>query len=157
MNCAVNQAVTTGVEMTNSIKELKEEARRLRQNLTMAGTSLSHSQSLELVAKQKGHKDWNTLFASIGNKPEGPPVWIGQLVEGTYLGQRFTAEVLGVQSQLSHGRWRITLDLAEPVDVVKFESFSSMRRRISATINSDGSTSEKTSDGIPQMVLDLSA
>lgn len=143
--------------MTNSIKELKEEARRLRQNLTTAGTSLTHSQSLELVARQKGHKDWNTLFAAIGNRPEGPPVWIGQLVEGTYLGQSFTAEVLGIQSQLSHGRWRITLDLAEAVDVVKFDSFSAMRRRISATINSDGKTSEKTSDGNPQMVLNLPA
>lgn len=143
--------------MTNYLKELKEEARRLRQNLNGAGTTLTHSKSLELIARQKGYKDWNTLFASIGNRPEGPPVYVGQVVEGTYLGQKFTAEILGVQSQLSHGRWRITLDLAEPIDVVKFESFSAMRRRISATINSDGRTSEKTSDGNPQMVLRLSA
>ena len=157
MNSAANPAVITGVEMTNSIQLLKDEARRLRQSLGAGGTILTHSQSLELIAKQKGHKDWNTLYASVGNQQEGPPVRVGQLVEGTYLGQAFTAEVLGVQSQISHGRWRITLDLAEPVDVVKFDSFSAFRRRINATVNSEGKTSEKTSDGIPQLVLKLAS
>ena len=143
--------------MTNLIQELKDEARRLRDGLKLAGKPISHSASLELIAKQKGYRDWNTIHASIGNKPEGPPVWIGQLVEGSYLGQRFTAEVLGVQSQLKHGRWRITLDLAEPVDVVKFDSFSAFRRRISATIGTDGKTVEKTSNGVPQLALDLAS
>lgn len=143
--------------MTNSIQELKDEARRLRDGLANTGTVVSHSKSLELVAKQKGYRDWNTLYGSLGNQPPGPPVQIGQTVEGTYLGQPFTAAVLGVHCQSHAGRYRITLDLAEPVDVVTFESFSAYRRRISATVNSDGSTSEKTSNGKPQLTLNLAA
>lgn len=146
--------------MTNSIEELKTEARRLRDSLAHSGAPVTHSRSLELVARQKGYRDWNTLHAAIGlaigsNRPEGPPVEIGQTVRGTYLGQSFSAEVLGVQAQVHSGRWRITLDLEEPVDVVTFESFSSFRRRISATIGPDGKTLEKTSNGQPQLVLDL--
>lgn len=146
--------------MTNTITELKDEARRLRASLADAGKSVSHSQSLELVARQKGYRDWNTLHAKLGhaigaNRPSGPPVYIGQLVEGVYLGQQFTAEVLGIQLQNGGSRYRITLDLAEPVDVVTFDSFSSFRRRISATVNADGKTSEKTSNGKPQLELKL--
>ncbi|MGB7288244.1 MAG: glyoxalase superfamily protein [Salaquimonas sp.] len=141
--------------MTFTIQTLKDEARRLRVTLENTGTVVTHSGSLELVAKQKGYRDWNTALASIGNRPSGPPVWIGQLVEGEYLGQKFMAEVIGVQSQLQPGRWRVTLDLSEAVDVVKFESFSAFRKRISANITADGRTVEKTSDGVPQLVLGL--
>lgn len=146
--------------MTNSIIELKDEARRLRTGLASAGSPVSHSQSLELIAKQKGYRDWNTLFAKLGhaamsNRASGPPVRIGQLVEGIYLGQPFTAEVLGIQLQNGGSRYRITLDLAEPVDVVTFDSFSAFRRRISATVSADGKTAEKTSNGKPQLELKL--
>jgi len=141
--------------MTNSISELKNEARRLREGLAIAGTPVSHSGSLELIAKQKGYRDWNTIHAAMGNGPASQPVTIGQMVEGIYLGQAIKGEVLGVQSQLQPGRWRITLQLAEPVDVVTFDSFSAFRHRLIATINSDGTTSEKTSNGAPQMALFL--
>lgn len=145
----------TGVEMTTSIEKLKTEARRLRESLTQSGAPVSHSQSLELIAKQKGYRDWNTIHAAIGNRHEGPPVEIGQKIEGAYLGQSFSAEVLGIQSMNHSGRWRITLDLEEPVDVVTFDSFSAFRRRISATIGQDGKTAERTSNGQPQLVLNL--
>ncbi len=146
--------------MTNRITQYKEEARRLRDSLAVAGTGISHSRSLELVARQKGFRDWNTLHGQLGqaaevNQPAGPPVQLGQMVEGTYLGQPFTAEVLGIQILNGGNHYRVTLDLAEPVDVVTFESFSAFRRRISATINSQGRTAEKTSNGVPQMVIRL--
>jgi len=141
--------------MTNFIDELKNEARRLRDSLAHSAAPVSHSQSLELIAKQKGYRDWNTVHAAIGNRVSGPPVEIGQKVHGTYLGQPFSAEVLGLQAQAHSNRWRITLDLAEPVDVVTFESFSAFRRRISATIGEDGQTVEKTSNGQPQLTLQL--
>lgn len=141
--------------MTNTIHELKDEARRLREGLAAAGTPVSHARSLELIARQKGYRDWNTIHAAMGNRPSGPPVLVGQSVTGCYLGQSFVARVKGVQS-LSHAdRYRITLDLDEPVDVVTFESFSSFRKRISATIDRDGRTKEKTSNGKPQLALDL--
>ena len=49
---------------------------------------------------------------------------------------------------------RIVLQFDEPVDVVTFESFSAYRSRISAVINPEGVTVEKTSDGQPQLVME---
>lgn len=141
--------------MTQSIEEMKAEARRLRDSLASGGNPVSHSRSLELVARQKGYRDWNTAHAAIGNRPSRPPVEIGRKVTGTYLGQHFTGRVLGIQGQLQPDRFRLTLQLDEPVDVVTFDSFSSYRHRLTATINADGRTSEKTSNGQPHLVLDL--
>ena len=52
-----------------SIDVLKQQAKRLRAGLAEDGDFISHSESLELVAKQYGLRDWNTLFAAAGNRP----------------------------------------------------------------------------------------
>jgi hypothetical protein len=55
---------------------------------------------------------------------------------------------------LSHtDRFRVTVTFDEPVDVVRFDSFSNLRQRVSCTIDSDGRTPENTSDGRPQLVF----
>ncbi len=136
----------------HSLEELKAQAKRLRGTLNAQGKPVSHSQALELVARQLGYRDWNTLHASTGNRPAPPPVALGDRVRGTYLGQPFDGDVIGVQS-LTGGRLRVTLEFDDPVDVVKFDSFSAFRRRVSATVNSDGRTTERTSDGAPQLEL----
>ena len=138
-----------------SIQSLKDQAKRLRTTLAEAGEPVSHSRALELVARQHGYRDWNTAHAAIGNRPSGPPVELGGKASGRYLGQDFTATVIGIQSQLTPGRWRVELKFDEPVDVVTFDSFSAFRTRVSATVDADGRTIEKTSNGIPHMVLDL--
>ncbi len=135
-----------------SIEELKQQARRLRSGLADDGDFISHSESLELIARQYGMRDWNTLHAAAGNR-QRPPVAAGDRVKGRYLGQAFDGEVIGVQS-LSQGRTRVTIEFDNPVDVVTFDSFSAFRRRISATINTDGKSTEKTSDGAPHLVLE---
>lgn len=139
--------------MDLSIEELKRQAKRLRESLAAAGNPVGHSQSLELIAKQHGYRDWNTAHAATGNRPPGPPVKLGQSIAGSYLGQAFTGKVIGVQSRLDPGRWRVTLQLDEPVDVVTFDSFSAYRSRITANIDRDGLTVEKTSAGTPHMKL----
>lgn len=140
--------------MKTNISELKDQARRLRAELASSGRAVAHGEALELVAKSHGHRDWNTAHAAAGNRPADPPVALGDTVSGRYLGQPFLAEAIGVEAR-SAGRWRITLQLAEPVDVVRFESFSAFRSRVTATIDADGRTVEKTSDGKPHLTLDL--
>ncbi len=135
-----------------TIEELKQQAKRLRAGLSEDGDFISHSESLELVAKQYGMRDWNTLHAAAGNRRK-PPLAVGARVKGRYLGQAFNGDVLGVQT-LSAGRTRVTIELDDPVDVVTFDSFSAFRRRINATIDDDGKSPEKTSNGVPQLVLD---
>jgi hypothetical protein len=138
-----------------TLEDAKVQAKRLRAQLAKEGTLISHGQSLELLARQFGHKDWNTLHAAIGNRPARSLVHIGDQVSGTYLGQHFNAEVIGVQVQSAGTRFRITLKLDEAVDVVRFDSFSAFRHRITCTIGRDGKTEQKTSNGEPHMVLDL--
>lgn len=140
----------------HNLEELKAQAKRLRGTLEAQGKPVSHSEALELIARQLGFRDWNTLHASIGNRPAPPPVALGDRVHGTYLGQAFDGDVIGVHT-LTGGRLRVTLEFDDPVDVVKFDSFSAYRRRVSATVNNDGRTMERTSDGAPQLELKVVA
>ena len=148
--------MTISTHKLPSLKVVKEQAKRLRSDLSDGALSISHSKSLELIAHQLGFKDWNTLHAAIGNRPAASPVNIGETVSGRYLGQSFTAEVLGVQAMAGASRFRLSLELFVPIDVVKFDSFSSFRKRIACTIDRQGVSVERTSDGNPQMVLEIS-
>ena len=133
---------------------LKAQAKRLRKSLEAEGNFLTHSEPLELVASQYGYRDWNTLHAAAGNRP-AEPLFVGAKVSGTYLGQTFTGEVKSLSRLNDGARYRLTLDLDEAVDVVTFESFSAFRKRINGTINRDGRSASKTSNGRPHLELAL--
>ena len=137
-----------------SLDALKDQAKRLRAGLSLAGQEITHSKSLELLATQYGFRDWNTLHAKVGNRPPLDPWLLGAKVRGHYLGQPFEARILGVQAVTAQpGRYRLTLDLDEPVDVVTFDSFSAFRKRVHCTIDETGRTIEKTSNGRPHVEL----
>lgn len=139
-----------------SIDELKAQARRLRQAMSEHGDAISHSMALELIAKQYGLRDWNTLSAlatQIPNEPE-LPLTIGTAVSGRYLNQAFTGKILTIAGR-SGGLYELTIHFDKPVDVVTFESFSAFRQRITALVDSHGISPRKTSNGIPQLVLDI--
>ena len=137
-----------------SLDALKDQAKRLRAALSASGQDIPHSKSLELLAAQYGVRDWNTLHALVGNRPPLDPWLLGSHVKGHYLGQLFQARILGVQALSAQpGRYRLTLDLDEPVDVVTFDSFSSFRKRVHCTIDGTGRTTEKTSNGRPHVEL----
>lgn len=135
-----------------SLDALKQQAKRLRAGLDEDGDFLSHSESLELVAKQYGFRDWNTLHAAVGNRPPKKPFQLGARVEGAYLGKAFAGEIIAIRS-LPGDRLRIDLQFDEPVDVVSFKSFSAYRSRVTATIDRDGITAERTSNGAPQLKM----
>lgn len=131
-----------------TIENAKQLAKQLRSQLKTDGEIVSHSKSLELFAQQQGYRDWNTMHAAIEGQPSALPVKVGQTIKGHYLGHAFTADVLAVQRQPNGGRYKVTLNLEEAVDVVEFDSFSSLRKRINATINQDGATTERNSQGV---------
>ncbi len=142
-----------------SLDILKARAKRLRARMEQDGQPISHGKALELQAQQLGFKDWNTLHAAVhaavGNRPPKPPVAPGDTVSGTYLGQPFSGEVIGVHVVASQNRYRVTLHFEKPVDVVTFDSFSAYRQRVVCTIDGTGRTAEKTLDGRPHMELVL--
>ena len=142
---------------TLTIDELKSQARRLRDAMAGSGTPVTHSAALELVAKSHGLRDWNTLsaLAARSDNAEIPPVAVGAVVTGEYLGQRFQGRVLSLTRLSQSSYYDITLHFDEPVDVVTFDSFSAFRQRVNATIDGKGVSPRHTSNGRPHLVLDL--
>lgn len=138
-----------------TLETVKLRARRLRAELTAAGTAIGHGRSLELMAHMHGYKDWNTFRAALATRPSGAPVLPGQRVSGRYLGHSFEGEVTGVQDLAKSGKYRVTCQFDRPVDVVAFEGMSNLRRRVTCVIGGDGTTVEKTSNGQPHLSLDL--
>lgn len=134
-----------------STDALKQQAKRLRQQLKNSGVAVGHSKSLELVAQQYGARDWNTLQALAGNRLH---LRVGDHVRGRYLGQSFTGEVRGLSVMGDGAQRQITLHFDQPVDVVRFESFSALRQRVTGMIGWDGCSARKTSDGVPQLIID---
>ncbi len=132
------------------VAELKAQARRLREKLRGAGVTLSHAQSLEMVAHQHGARDWNTLHAMAGNRLH---LRVGDRVEGTYLGQPFKGEIRGLSVLGDGAHRRVTLQFDTPVDVVTYDSFSAFRQRVSGEIGWDGQSARRTSNGAPQLVV----
>lgn len=135
-----------------TIARAKQEAKRMRARLAEQGEAISHAQSLERVAQRYGFRDWNTYHAKMRDRcPHG---WeAGGRVTGRYLSQPFAASVLAAD-QLRPGWVRMVLDLDEAVDVVRFDSFSNFRKRIRVEVGPEGHSKERTSDGIPHVVLD---
>ncbi len=140
--------------MKPDLDDLKAEAKRLRAALAESGRPASHGEALEILARSKGYRNWNTLHAAAGNRPPEPPLAVGQTVSGAYLGHRFRAEVIAVAARRDGG-FRVTVVFDEPLNVSAFESMRIERRRVSANIRSDGKTVERIAGGVPQMAIDL--
>lgn len=131
----------------------KNRAKKLRAELAAAGTAISHGQALERIADDHGFRDWNALHAAIRDLP--PEGWsVGGRVTGHYLSQPFVATVLAAE-RIRPGWFRLELDLDQAVDVVRFESFSNLRKRIRVVVGPSGRSKEHTSDGKHHVQLDL--
>ncbi|WP_138468165.1 glyoxalase superfamily protein [Poseidonocella sp. HB161398] len=135
-----------------TLEEAKAQAKALRSALEARGTPVSHGQALELVARQHGARDWNTLRARLGQRNAPPELALGDRVRGRYLGQAFTGRIVALAGPAAHRQIEIQLDT--PVDTVRFESFSNWRSRIRGTIGEDGASPRRTSDGAPQLSVE---
>lgn len=145
---------------TDRIVSYKQQARRLREAMQEQGGSMTHGAALEMVARSHGFRDWNTLAALEKGQPnrmdgEQPlPFAVGRPVRGRYLGHAFTGKVLSVTSMAAGGLYKVVIHFDEPVDVVTFDSFSALRSRISADVGRDGVSPRKTSNGLPQLIIE---
>ncbi len=137
----------------STVQQAKEQAKRLRAQLVASGTVIGHGQSLEVLAQQRGFRDWNTMHAAIETRSLHP--WAaGDRVQGTYLAQPFTAVVISAQEQ-DPGWTRVHLELDAAVDVVTSDHFSNYRKRIRGTVGPKGYSAERTSNGQPQLQIEL--
>lgn len=134
-----------------TLDDAKTQAKALRSALAAQGNAINHAQALELVAQQHGARDWNTLHARLGQRNTPPELALGSRVRGTYLGQAYAGEIVGISGPPSARRVDIKLD--EPVDTVTFDSFSNWRHRVRGTVDETGRSQRKTSDGQPQLMV----
>jgi hypothetical protein len=135
-----------------TVASAKNMAKLLRSDMTSNGTPMTHSQSLEQVARMHGYRDWNTMHAGLSQRSNSLSFSVGDRVQGEYLGQPFTGQLIGVQ-QAQKPITRVTIRFDTPVDVVTFESFSSLRQRVTGEVGPDGRSLRKTSDGQPHLVM----
>ena len=133
-----------------TIAEAKAHAKSLRSALAADGTVLGYAQALELVARQNGARDWNTLSARLA-KADPPPFHLHQRVQGRYLGQPFKGEITALSSSGTY--YSVTVRFDEPVDTVTFDSFSNMRRIVKSMVDTTGNSVRKTSNGTPHLTL----
>ncbi|HWJ87424.1 MAG TPA: glyoxalase superfamily protein [Pelagibacterium sp.] len=133
--------------------DLKADAREYRASQLETGRSVTHAQSLEMVARFHGFRDWNTA-SGVLPVTRGPAYAVSQRISGTYLKQPFTGTIIGVAALGAGDMFRLTVHFDEPVDVVTFDSFSAYRQRVQATVNRDGVSPTRTSDGVPHLMID---
>lgn len=127
--------------MTIQSSDLKTHARRLRTALGEEGIAITHSQALELVARQHGERDWNTLSAQsrpVAEMPASVPFAVGDAVSGTFNGKPARGHVHGIAQTIKPDLWRLTVAFNPPVDVVTSPLFSAERRRVEIVVGADG-------------------
>ena len=138
-----------------SVEALKQQAKRLRAQISVDAREISHSKLLELLAHQFGYRDWNTLHSACANQNPGAPVTLGGTVSGRYLDQPFRGQVVALAALNNNDQYRVTIKFEKPVDVVKFHGWSAMRKRVTSSIGQCGQSRQKTSNGMPVMAIDL--
>jgi hypothetical protein len=134
-----------------SRQSLKTEAKTWRGQRQMLGMYVTHGEALETVARLHGFRDWNT---ACGLLPESDPAPFapGGRVAGTYLKQPFEGTILSTRP-LSPGHTSVTILFDVPVNVTPSSPYSHIRRRVTVTLDEEGMSPSRTSDGQPHMCL----
>lgn len=145
--------------MTNAVSfDYKNHARRLREALAADGIAISHTKALELVARQNGARDWNTLAARpIVEKPQkapdNAPFDIGETVAGTFNGNPARGRVIGMEETIKPDLWRVTVAFNPPVDASTSAHFAAERRRVQMVVGADGRSRRLTGTETGVMAL----
>ncbi|MGB3645029.1 MAG: glyoxalase superfamily protein [Mesorhizobium sp.] len=139
----------------------KTSAKRLRAALAAEGIAVSHAKALELVARQNGARDWNTLVARpVEDTPAetaaigiAAPFGVGETVSGTFNGREARGRVIGLEETIKPDLWRVTVAFDPPVDVATSKLFSAERRRVQMVVGADGRSRRLTGTQTGVMAL----
>jgi hypothetical protein len=141
----------------------KASAKRLRAALAEDGIAVSHARALELVARQNGVRDWNTLAAQPVEDDRlvspalaavsGAPFGVGETVEGTFNGRDAHGRVIGLEETIKPDLWRVTVAFDPPVNAATSQLFSAERRRVQMVVGADGRSRRLTGTETGVMAL----
>lgn len=140
--------------------DYKTYAKRLRNSLASEGINLSHGKALDIIARQNGERDWNTLSAKIdasSNARHEPqpraPFMVGDLVEGVFNGKPANGRVIGLAETIKPDLWRATIKFSPPVDASTSENFRAERTRVEMVVGADGRSRRLTGTETGVMAL----
>ena len=152
--------------MTTTSSDYKAHARRLRDALAAEGIDLSHGKALDLVARQHGERDWNTLSARAGAAANAPqtapqiasgiasaPFTVGDAVEGLFNGAPATGRIIGLAETIKPDLWRVTVKFSPPVDASTSANFRAERTRVEMIVGADGRSRRLTGTETGTMAL----
>lgn len=150
--------------MTVTSSDYKTHARRLRDALAAEGIALSHGRALDIVARQHGARDWNTLSAKTNiapadddlpakDAPVSVPFGVGDAVEGTFNGRGAKGRVVGLAETIKPDLWRVTVKFDPPVDASTSQHFRAERSRVEMVVGADGRSRRLTGTETGVMAL----
>lgn len=139
----------TDILAADLIRFAKSRAKKLRTYLTQQDITLTHSASLEAIAKTEGFRDWNTYVASFklaevaiqSSKDVDTglfPLQVGERISGTYRGAHFTGRLIGLESTKGPGVWRAKLHFDDAVTIPGTELLKHTRQRVRCMLDSEG-------------------
>jgi hypothetical protein len=140
--------------------DYKSHARRLRDALAAEGIAVSHGKALDLVARQQGLRDWNTLSSQTKadalpakDKQTGAPFGVGDTVEGTFKNRPAHGRVIGLAETIKPDLWRVTVHFDPPVNASTSDTLVAERRRVEMVIGADGRSRRLTGTETGAMAL----
>lgn len=144
--------------MTATSSDYKTHARRLRDALAAEGIGLSHGRALDIVARQHGERDWNTLAARASASAGAPetkpaPFAVGDAVAGLFNGAPATGRVIGLAETIKPDLWRVTVKFSPPVDASTSANFRAERTRVEMIVGADGRSRRLTGTETGVMAL----
>lgn len=152
----------TSIDRNAAAGDHKASAKRLRTALAEDGIAISHAKALELVARQNGARDWNTLAAQpvLDGKPitsipsvPGAPFGVGEMVGGTFNGRAAQGRVIGQEETIKPDLWRVTIAFDPPVNAATSQLFSAERKRVQMVVGADGRSRRLTGTETGVMAL----
>lgn len=125
---------------TDAAQGYKAAAKRLRAALADDGIAVTHAKALELVAKQNGVRDWNTLVAqpAAAESNGTTPFAVGDKVAGTFNGRDARGRIIGLEETIKPDLWRVTVAFNPPVNAATSQLFTAERRRVQMVVGADG-------------------
>ena len=91
----------------STVENAKRMAKSLRASLMGQAHEISHSASLEIVARQLGFKDWNTASAMLPHEPASPAITLERAIPILRMfdeakAREFYLEFLGFSVEFEH-------------------------------------------------------
>ncbi|KQZ96110.1 hypothetical protein ASD64_18040 [Mesorhizobium sp. Root157] len=129
-------------QVPDAVQGHKAAAKRLRSALAEDGIAITHAKALELVAKQNGVRDWNTLAtqpaAAAAEQNATTPFAVGDQVAGTFNGRDARGRIIGLEETIKPNLWRVTVAFNPPVNAATSQLFTAERRRVQMVVGADG-------------------